>query len=86
MQSYGEPYFFEKYFPASYHITFQPPVNRHRGSYNYSKEEMERKSHISDNEFQVFLDVKDYRPHEITVKTINEMVIVEGKQNKRSPN
>lgn len=86
MQSYGEPYFFEKYFPASYHIKFQPPVHRYRGSYNYSREEMERKTHISTDEFHVFLDVKEYRPDEITVKTINEMVIVEGKQNKRSPN
>lgn len=86
MQSFSEPYFFEKYFPASYHITFQPPVHRHRGSYNYSQEEMERKSRISTDEFHVFLDVKEYRPDELTVKTINEMVIIEGKQNKRSPN
>lgn len=89
MQSYSEPnqpYFFEKYFPASYHIAFQPPVHRYRGSYNYSKEEMERKSSITTDEFHVFVDVKDYRPDEITVKTINEMVIVEGKQQKRSPN
>lgn len=86
MQSFGEPYFFEKYFPASYHITFQPPVHRHPGSYNYSTEEMERKSQISTNEFHVFVDVKEYRADEITVKTINEMVIVEGKQNKRNAN
>lgn len=87
MQSLSDtPYFFEKYFPASYHITFQPPVHRYPGSYNLSKEEMDRKSSISNEEFHVFVDVKEYRPDEITVKTINEMVIVEGKQNKRSPN
>lgn len=86
MQSYGEPYFFEKYFPASYHITFQPPVHRYRGEYNYSREEMEQKSRISSDEFKVFVDVKDYKADEITVKTINEMVIVEGKQEKRGPN
>lgn len=86
IQSYGEPYFFEKYFSASYHITFQPSVHRHPGAYNYSKEEMDRKSNITTDEFHVFLDVKEYRPDEITVKTINEMVIVEGKQQKRSSN
>lgn len=86
MQYQGEPYFFEKYFPASYHITFQPPVHRHPGAYNYSQEELERKSHITNDEFQVFVDVKDYKADEITVKTINEMVIVEGKQEKRGPN
>lgn len=34
----------------------------------------------------MFIDVKDYKADEITVKTINEMVVVEGKQEKRSPN
>lgn len=33
--------------------------------------------------FIVYIDVKDFQPHEISVKTINETIIVEGKQDKR---
>lgn len=34
----------------------------------------------------MFVDVKEYKADEITVKTVNEMVVVEGKQEKRGPN
>lgn len=34
----------------------------------------------------MFVDVKEYKADEITVKTINEMVVVEGKQEKRGSN
>lgn len=78
-----EPYFFEKYFPASYHLTFHPPISHHPGSYNFTREEIEKKSHVTSKEFQVFVDVKEFKPEEISVKTVNETIIVEGKQEKR---
>lgn len=34
----------------------------------------------------LFYKVKDFQPNEITVKTINETIIVEGKQEKRPGN
>lgn len=77
-----EPYFFEKYFPTSYHLTFNAPIQRYPGSFGYSREELEQKSKISKDEFRVFLDVKDYAAEDITVKTVDETVIVEGKQKK----
>ena len=88
MDPYGadQPYFFEKYFPASYHLTFNPPVHRHPGSFGISPEEADRRSQISKDKFEVFVNVKDFKADEITVKTVNDMVIVEGKQVKRSPN
>lgn len=82
----AEPYFFEKYFPASYHLTFTPPVHRYPGSFNLPRDQLERRSSITSDKFEVFVDVKEFKPEEITVKTINGTVIVEGKQAKRSPN
>lgn len=76
----NEPYFFEKYFPASYSVSYRPPLRRHRGSFGLSHDE------ISRDKFEVFVSVNDFKPEEITVKTVNDMVIVEGKQLKRTPN
>lgn len=62
MDAYGsEPYFFEKYFPASYHLAFTPPVHRHPGSFGISREELDRRSQISKDKFEVFIDVKDFK-------------------------
>lgn len=82
-KSENEPYFFEKYFPASYHLTYTAPITRYPGTFNFSREDLETRSRISKNDFLLYLDVRDYRPEEIVVKTINEEVIVEGKQEKR---
>lgn len=79
------PYFFEEHFPASYHLTFAPPVQRYPGKFNILREELGQE-HIDANGFEVFLDVKDFQPHEIHVRTIDEVIIVEGKQDKRPGN
>lgn len=81
MATATEPYFFEKYFPASYHITFTPPIQRQ--ATNIPKDELERRSSISEKEFHVLVDVQDFQPEEITVKTVDELVTVEAKQAKR---
>lgn len=47
---------------------------------------MERKSEISKDHFEVYIDVKNFEPDEITVRTVNETVIVEGRQKKRDKN
>lgn len=31
----------------------------------------------------MYIDVKDFQPHEISVKTVNETIIIEGRQDKR---
>lgn len=79
------PYFFEEYFPSSYGLYFAPPVQRYPGRFNLPKEEF-NKEHIDEKGFEVFVDVKDFQPHEITVRTVNEMIIVEGRQEKRPGN
>lgn len=84
--SSDQPYFFEKYFPASYHIAFQPPLHRHPGSFGVKPEDVDRRSSISKDTFEVFVNVKDFKAEEITVKTVNDMVIVAGKQGKRDNN
>lgn len=48
-------------------------------------DEMDKATQTKDK-FEVFVNVKEFRPDEITVKTIDEMVIVEGKQEKRGGN
>lgn len=55
------PYFFEKYFPANYHLTFHAPLHRHPGSFGISREELERRSQISKDKFEVFVDVKEFK-------------------------
>lgn len=80
MSKANEPYFFEKYFPASYHLTYNAPIQRYPGQFGYNREELEQKSKISKDEFRVFLDMKDFSADDISVKTIDESVIVEGKQ------
>lgn len=82
-KSETEPYFFEKYFPASYHLTFTAPITRYPGTFNFSREDLETRSRISKNDFLLYLDVKDYRPEEILIKTIDQDVIVEGRQIQR---
>lgn len=47
---------------------------------------MERKSHANKDEFLVYLDVNGFENHEINVRSINEMVYVEGRQGKRAGN
>lgn len=84
--SYHRPYFFEEHFPASYRLCFAPPVQRYPGELNYKPEELERRSSITKDHFQVYVDVKEFQPHEISVKTVNETIIVEGKQDKRPGN
>lgn len=79
----NEPYFFEKYFPSSYSLTYTAPIHRYPASYNYTKEELESRTRISKSDFQVFLDVKDFRMEEIVVKAINQEIHVEGRQVKR---
>lgn len=83
MSSTTEPYFFEKYFPASYHLTYNTPITHYPGSFNLSKDDLERKSHANKDEFLVYLDVTGYTSDEINVRTLNEMVYVEGRQSKR---
>lgn len=78
------PYFFEEHFPASYHLTFAPPVQRYPGKFDHIRELGQE--HIDANGFEVFLDVKDFQPHEIHVRTIDEVIVVEGKQEKRIGN
>ncbi|XP_031625454.1 alpha-crystallin A chain-like [Contarinia nasturtii] len=82
MSKTNEPYFFEKYFPSSYHLTFHAPIQRYPGPLGYNREELEQKSKISKDEFRVFLDVKDFTPEDLSVKTIDETVIIEGRQKK----
>lgn len=79
------PYFFEEYFPSSYRLCYAPPVQRHPGKFDLPKDELE-KAHVDANGFEVFVDVKDFQPDEISVKTINEVIVVEGKQEKRPGN
>lgn len=76
------PYFFEEYFPASYHLAFAPPVQRYPGRFNHPRDDFD-KEHITENGFEVFVDVKEFEPNEITVRTINEVIVVEGRQEKR---
>lgn len=86
MSTYAEPYFFERYFPSSYRLCFAPPVGRDHHVLHMTPEEMEKRSHIDKDHFEVYVNVKDFEPNEISVKTVNEMVIVEGKQEKRGKN
>lgn len=81
----SRPYFFEEYFPSSYGLYFKPPVQRYPGKFNVPVEEI-GKEHITDSGFEVFVDVKDFQPNEISVRTVNEVIIVEGKQEKRPGN
>lgn len=82
---FTRPYFFEEHFPINYGLYFAPPVKRYSGRFNLPKEEF-NKEHVDDQGFEVFLDVKDFQPNEINVRTVNEMVIVEGRQQKRPGN
>lgn len=82
----SEPYFFEKYFPRSYHLSYCRPIHRHPGAFGISHDDLDRRSQISRDKFEVFVDINEFKPEEITVKTVNDMVIVEGKQGKRAPN
>lgn len=82
----NEPYFFEKYFPGNYHLTYHSRITHYPGSFNLSKNELERKSHANKDEFLVYLDITGFRAEEITVKTINETVYIEGRQGKRVGN
>lgn len=64
MDPYGggeQPYFFEKYFPASYHLTFNQPLHRHPGSFGIPREDLDRRSSITKDKFEVFVDVKDFK-------------------------
>lgn len=79
----NEPYFFEKYFPTSYQLTIQAPITRYPASYNFTRDELESRSRISKEDFQVYLDVKDFKPEEISVKTINQEIFIEGRQERR---
>ncbi|XP_055326440.1 heat shock protein 27-like [Sitodiplosis mosellana] len=81
-----EPYFFEKYFPSSYHLQFNCPITQYPGSFNLTKDELERKSHANKDEFLVYLDITGFNPEEITVRTMNEMVSIEGRQGRRPGN
>lgn len=81
-----EPYFFEKYFPTSYHLTYNTPINHYPGSFNLTKDELERKSHVNKDEFLVYLDITGFRADEITIRSLNETVYVEGRQGKRLGN
>lgn len=82
----NEPYFFEKFFPGNYHLTYNSPITHYPGSFNLSKDELERKSHANKDEFLVYLDVTGFTAEEINVRTINEMVYIEGRQGKRPGN
>lgn len=86
MSAFVKPYFFEEYFPASYRLCFAPPVQRYPGELHMTPEEIEKKTEISKDHFEVYINVKEFLPNEITVKTVNETVIVEGKQEKRDKN
>lgn len=86
MSTFARPYFFEEHFPASYHLCFNPSVQRYPGELHMSPEAVEKKTQISKDNFEVYLNVKDFEPDEIVVKTVNETVIVEGKQKKRDKN
>lgn len=64
-------------------FSHQPPIQR-EGPINIPREELERRSSISEKEFHVLVDVKDFQPEEISVKTCDEVVTVEAKQTKRA--
>lgn len=84
--SIQRPYFFEEHFPASYHLTFAPPVQRHPGAFNFPREELDKRAHMDKDGYHLYVDVKEYQPHEITVRTVDETIVVEGKQDKRPGN
>lgn len=82
MSTFQRPYFFEEHFPSSYHLTFAPPVQRQHVSLNYPRNELDKLAHMDKDGYHLYVDVKEYQPNEITVKTIDETIIVEGKQDK----
>lgn len=86
MSSTNEPYFFEKYFPANYDLTYNAPIHHYPGSFNLSKDDLERKSHANKDEFLVYLDITGFTADEITVRILNETVHVEGRQSRRPGN
>lgn len=65
MDQYGggeKPYFFEKHFPVSYHLTFNQPLHRHSGSFGVRPEEVDQRSQITDDKFEVFINVTRFKP------------------------
>lgn len=78
----ARPYFFEEHFPASYHLTYAPPVRHYPGYLNPPLEEIGQ-PHMERDGFVIYIDVKDFKAHEISVKTVDQTIIVEGKQEKR---
>lgn len=81
-----EPYFFEKYFPGNYHLTYNAPIHHYPGSFNLSKDDLERKSHANKDEFLIYLDVTGFTADELSVRTMNEIVHIEGRQTRRVGN
>ena len=81
--AFQRPYFFEEHFPASYHLTFAPPVQHHPGKLNYPRQDLDKLAHMDKEGYHLYVDVKDYEEDEISVRTIDETIIVEGKQKKR---
>lgn len=54
-----------------------------QGPVNIPRDELERRSSITKDEFHVLLDVKDFKSDEISVKTCDETITIEAKQKKR---
>lgn len=79
-------YIYEKPPTSSNNLIFGSSNRRHPVSSGLSFDELGRRSQISRLKFEVLLDAENYRPDEITVETINDMLIVQGKQKECSIN
>lgn len=78
--SFERPYFFEEHFPSSYSLKFAIPVKRHRGKLEFDRDELEKVSSCGKDGFAVYIDVKDYGRDELSVRIVNELIIVAGKR------
>lgn len=58
------------------------PLHRQRPWLN-AGDHIPKKSHIGPDGFQVILYVKHFAPHEITVKTVDDTIVVEAKHEDR---
>lgn len=73
----------------SMHKTVWPSPYIHPLGVNYHPHkslEMEKPIHIGKHGFQVSLDVQHFAPNEITVKTVENDIVVEGKHDEKEDN
>lgn len=84
MATSSDPYFFEKYFPASYNVPFAAPM-RGKTTIDVPKEELEERSYINKNEFHVLVDISDFLFKEVSVTTVDQTITVEAKQTPGRP-